>query len=94
MTRSDGASLAMAGLWSTWHDPEADKDAPPLVTCAVLTTDAIGELADIHDRMPLLLAPADWANVAGPGPRRRGRPAGPPPSRWSTRWNCGRCRTR
>lgn len=60
MTRSDGGSLAMAGLWSTWHDPEADKDAPPLVTCAVLTTDAVGELAGIHDRMPLLLAPGDW----------------------------------
>jgi putative SOS response-associated peptidase YedK len=61
MTRSDGASLAMAGLWSTWHDPETDQDAPPLVTCAVLTTDAVGELAGIHDRMPLLLAPRDWA---------------------------------
>jgi putative SOS response-associated peptidase YedK len=51
----------MAGLWSTWHDPAADKDAPPLVTCTVLTTDAVGELTGIHDRMPLLLAPDDWA---------------------------------
>jgi putative SOS response-associated peptidase YedK len=64
MTRTDGTSLAMAGLWSTWHDPAAD--APPLVTCAVLTTDAIGQLAGIHDRMPLLLAPDDWANWLDP----------------------------
>jgi putative SOS response-associated peptidase YedK len=61
MTRPDGHSLAMAGLWSTWRDPAADSDAPPLVTCAVLTTDAVGQLASIHDRMPLLLSPADWA---------------------------------
>jgi putative SOS response-associated peptidase YedK len=61
MTHTDGSSLAMAGLWSTWRDPAADPDAPPLVTCAVLTTDAIGELAGIHDRMPLLLSPDDWA---------------------------------
>jgi putative SOS response-associated peptidase YedK len=66
MHRSDGHSLAMAGLWSTWHDPAADKDAPPLITCAVLTTDAIGQLTGIHDRMPLLLSPDDWANWLDP----------------------------
>lgn len=66
MTRTDGHSLAMAGLWSTWHDPAAEEGAPPLVTCAVLTTDAIGQLATIHDRMPLLLDPDDWANWLDP----------------------------
>lgn len=66
MTRGDGASLALAGLWSTWHDPSAEQDAPPLVTCAVLTTDAVGELATIHDRMPLLLGPDDWATWLDP----------------------------
>lgn len=66
MTRSDGASLALAGLWATWRDPEADKDAPPLVTCAVLTTDAVGEMAGVHDRMPLLLGPDDWATWLDP----------------------------
>jgi putative SOS response-associated peptidase YedK len=66
MTRGGGASLAMAGLWSTWRDPSADADAPPLVTCAVLTTDAVGQLAGIHDRMPLLLAPSAWAEWLDP----------------------------
>jgi putative SOS response-associated peptidase YedK len=60
MTRGDGASLAMAGLWSVWRDPAADPDAPPLVTCAVLTRDAVDALADIHDRMPVLLGPEAW----------------------------------
>lgn len=61
MHNTDGSSLALAGLWSTWRDPEADADAPPLVTCAVLTTDAVGELTTVHDRMPLLMAPDAWA---------------------------------
>ena len=66
MTRPDGASLAMAGLWSTWHDPKGDPDAPPLVTCAVITTDALGQLTEVHDRMPLLLTPQNWANWLDP----------------------------
>jgi putative SOS response-associated peptidase YedK len=60
MTRPDGASLAMAGLWTTWRDP-ADKDGPPVVSAAVLTTDAVGPLTSIHDRMPLLMTPDHWA---------------------------------
>lgn len=60
MTRGDGVSLAMAGLWSVWHDPDAGPDAPPVVTCAVLTRDAVGALAGIHDRMPVLLGPDTW----------------------------------
>jgi putative SOS response-associated peptidase YedK len=60
MTRPDGESLAMAGLWTTWRDP-AEPDGPPLVTAAVLTTDAVGPLADIHDRMPLLMSRDHWA---------------------------------
>lgn len=62
MTRTDGRPLAMAGLWSTWRDPrDPDPDAPPLVTCAVLTTAAVGELAGVHDRMPLLLGRDAWS---------------------------------
>jgi putative SOS response-associated peptidase YedK len=57
MHRPDGRQLVMAGLWSTWHDPKAEQDAPPLVTCTVITTESIGQLTEVHDRMPLLLAP-------------------------------------
>lgn len=60
MTRPDGAALAMAGLWTTWRDP-ADRDGPPLVSTAVLTTEAVGAPATVHDRMPLLLPPEHWA---------------------------------
>jgi putative SOS response-associated peptidase YedK len=70
MTPADGGGLAMAGIWSVWHDPTAGEDAPPLVTCAVITTQAVGPLTDIHDRMPLVLprrAWADWLDPASTG---------------------------
>ena len=60
MTAPDGHSLAMAGLWTVWRDPSVE-DAPSVVSTAVLTTDAIGQLADIHDRMPLLMTPDQWS---------------------------------
>lgn len=58
ITPADGSALALAGLWSTWRGPHST--APPLVTCAVLTTDAVGPLREIHDRMPLILPARAW----------------------------------
>ncbi len=57
MYRADGEPLFMAGLWSVWR-PE--KDAAPLLSCTIITTDAVGELAEIHDRMPLVVDQRDW----------------------------------
>ncbi|MGH4007912.1 MAG: SOS response-associated peptidase [Pseudonocardiaceae bacterium] len=53
-----GSGLAIAGLWATWRG--AGATAPPLVSCAVVTTDAVGPLTEIHDRMPLVLPPEAW----------------------------------
>ena len=66
ITPTDGSSLAMAGLWSVWRDRQGDPNAPWLVTCAVLTTVALGPLADIHERMPLLLAREDFTEWLDP----------------------------
>ncbi len=57
MYREDGEPLFMAGLWEVW---KPDKDASPLLSCTIITTDAVGELAEIHDRMPLVVAEKDW----------------------------------
>src|SRR5690606_34548104 len=65
MTPRDGSSLAFAGIWETWRDPK-EKDAPPLVTCSVLTVDAVGPLTDIHDRMPLVLSKDAWRQWLDP----------------------------
>lgn len=55
--RPDGAPLLVAGLWSVWRPDQA---AEPLLTCTVITTDAVGGFARVHDRMPLVLADTDW----------------------------------
>ncbi len=63
MTPADGSVLAFAGIWSAWG-PES------VLTCSVLTTAALGRLARVHDRMPLVLPPerwADWLTVGGDG---------------------------
>jgi putative SOS response-associated peptidase YedK len=57
MYREDGEPLFMAGLWSVWKPA---KDAQPLLSCTIITTDAPGELAEIHDRMPLVVPQRDW----------------------------------
>lgn len=64
ITPADGSPLALAGLWSSWRGP--DTDAPPLVTCAVLTTEAVGPLREIHDRMPLILPAQAWQDWLDP----------------------------
>jgi len=55
--RADGEMLFMAGLWSVWKPA---KDATPLLSCTIITTDAVGGLAEIHDRMPLIVPVRDW----------------------------------
>ncbi|MFF2396593.1 SOS response-associated peptidase [Nocardia sp. NPDC058114] len=59
MSHSDGSLLYMAGLWSVWRDRSLP-DAEPLMSCTILTTDASGELAGIHDRMPLPMPREHW----------------------------------
>ena len=66
MTTPDESSLALAGIWTTWHDPGAAADTPPLVTCSVLTTAAVGQLTAIHPRMPLTLPDEGWARWLDP----------------------------
>jgi len=51
--------FAFAGIWTTWRDPTAD--AQTVVSCAILTTAAIGAVAAIHDRMPVTLPQASWS---------------------------------
>lgn len=57
-SRGDGTSLAMAAVFSAWWSPDS---TTPLVTCAVVTTAAVGEFAAVHHRMPLVLPRQKWA---------------------------------
>jgi putative SOS response-associated peptidase YedK len=60
MTSRAGSVLAFAGLWSVWSGPGAGT-ADPMLTCSIVTTAATGELALVHDRMPVLLGRDGWA---------------------------------
>jgi putative SOS response-associated peptidase YedK len=61
MYGDDGELLFMAGLWSSWRPAKEDgAPAPPLLSCTIITTDAAGPLAEIHDRMPLTISAPDW----------------------------------
>ena len=44
------APFAFAGLWSEWNGPEG-----PVRSCTILTTEPNGQLAGIHNRMPVIL---------------------------------------
>lgn len=66
MTARDDSALAFAGIWETWRDPHAGPDAGPLVTFSILTTDAVGQLTDIHHRMPLVMPRDSWATWLDP----------------------------
>jgi len=60
MTPSGGGGLVFAGLWEVWGSGE-DR----LYTCTVVTTEAVGPLAAVHDRMPLVLPLHRWAAWLG-----------------------------
>ncbi|PSB18143.1 SOS response-associated peptidase [Phormidesmis priestleyi ULC007] len=47
----DSSPFAFAGLWERWHDSEDDR----LETCTILTTEANQTVAQVHDRMPVIL---------------------------------------
>lgn len=53
----DGGPMPVAGLWETWSDPQGGE----LDTAAIVTTDANGLVAAIHDRMPVILDRRDVA---------------------------------
>ena len=55
--RVDGQPLALAGIWSTWKEPESGEW---LRSCAVVTTTPNPLMARIHDRMPVILPESAW----------------------------------
>lgn len=63
MNAGDGKRLFAAGLWSVW---KPDKSAVPLLSCTIVTTDAVGQLQEIHDRMPLMLGADSWDSWLDP----------------------------
>lgn len=56
-TPAGGGALAFAGLWEGWRDPVTGEWVR---TFTIITTTPNDLMAPIHDRMPVVLGPADW----------------------------------
>lgn len=57
ITSKDGSPLTFAGLWDEWKDPATGK---PLKSCTIIVTAANKLTSQIHDRMPVVLAPDEF----------------------------------
>lgn len=53
---SDTGPFGMAGIWQTW----SAADGSEIDSVAIITINANSKLAPIHDRMPVILKPADY----------------------------------
>jgi putative SOS response-associated peptidase YedK len=57
-----GRPFAFAGLWEKW-----ERESKPVESCTILTTDANPTMRQLHDRMPVIVAPEhylDWLKTA------------------------------
>jgi putative SOS response-associated peptidase YedK len=68
ITRADGHPLAFASLYELWRDPSVPPDDADawLWTTTVITTSAPDDLGHIHDRMPMVIDPANWGEWLDP----------------------------
>jgi putative SOS response-associated peptidase YedK len=59
----DRKPFALAGLWDAWESP----DGSSIKTCTIITTTPNELMEHLHDRMPVILHPRDyakWLNVS------------------------------
>ena len=50
--------FSFAGIWELWQDADGNE----LQSCSVITTESRGEMQQLHQRMPVYVAPQDYAN--------------------------------
>lgn len=56
ITSADETLLAFAGLWDNWRTPDGQR----LTSFTIITTEPNELVARLHDRMPVILDPADY----------------------------------
>ena len=60
--RPDLIPMAFAGLWERWRDEDGNR----LLSCTILTTKPNDLIRPIHDRMPVVVGPQDYARWLDP----------------------------
>ena len=58
ITRPSREPFAFAGLWEVWRGPDRDQD--PIASCTIITGEPNEKMAEVHDRMPVMLPPSAW----------------------------------
>ena len=69
ITRPDARPLALAGLWTGWRDPATETVRR---TFTIITSAPNAAMADVHDRMPVIVPEAAWDRWLDPDPADRG----------------------
>jgi putative SOS response-associated peptidase YedK len=66
--RTDGGILAFAGIYELWRDESLpdDHERAWYWSASVITTDATDDIGKIHDRTPMVIAPASWPDWLDP----------------------------
>jgi putative SOS response-associated peptidase YedK len=62
---ADDGQMVMAGLWAKWKDP---KSGDEIQSCTILTCGPNAAIAELHNRMPVILDEADWPKWLGEEP--------------------------
>lgn len=86
-TSQDGGPIAIAGLWDRWHQGDQ-----VLETCTIIVSPANAVAAPVHDRMPAILFPDDWADWMDPNfpPEAAKKMLVPCPDEWVRSYKVGR----
>ena len=61
---ADRKLMALAGLWESWRSPAGER----VRSFAIVTTEPNELCAELHDRMPAILAPEAWPAWLGEEP--------------------------
>src|ERR1700722_8921186 len=53
---ASGENMVMAGLWAKWKSPTGEE----VLSCTILTCAPNNVMAELHNRMPVILGEGDW----------------------------------
>jgi putative SOS response-associated peptidase YedK len=62
---ANGENMVKAGLWAKWRNPASGEE---VLSCTILTCAPNKAMAEIHNRMPVILDERDWPKWLGEQP--------------------------